>query len=123
MSREPTFDGGGQELADAAACCRVADHDLTVHDIDIDVQTFSALANETRYELLRYLSAADSAVCACELVPALDVNQSTTSRALTALHRAGLVDRRKEGRWRYYEPTPRAARILAAMDAGREEDR
>ena len=122
MSREPAFEDTNQELAETTAdCCRPADHDLTVHDIDVDVRTFSALANETRYELLRYLAAADSAVCACELVPAMDVNQSTTSRALTALHRAGLVDRRKEGRWRYYEPTQRAARILTVMDADRSE--
>ena len=102
-------------------CCRVVDHELTEHDIEIDVRTFSALANDTRYAILRLLSAAGGEVCACNLVPRLDVNQSSTSRALSALYQAGLVDRRKEGRWRYYRTTPRAETLLTAIDTTREE--
>lgn len=102
-------------------CCAVTTHGLTAHDVEIDVQAFSALANDTRYEILRLLSAADDEVCACELVPQLDVNQSTTSRALSALYRAGLVDRRKDGRWRYYATTPGAETLLTAVDTTREE--
>jgi ArsR family transcriptional regulator len=60
-------------------------------------------------------------VCACELVPQVDVNQSTTSRALGSLYQAGLVDRRKEGRWRYYTTTERAETILTAIDTYRED--
>lgn len=109
------------ETGATSDCCGDARHGLTAHDVELDVRTFSALANDTRYEALRHLAAADEEVCACELVPALDVNQSTTSRALGALYRAGLVDRRKEGRWRYYATTPRAERLLAAVDETREE--
>lgn len=126
MTLQSEFDGvearDDRPDADADGCCgSVVTHALTDHDVEIDVQTFSALANDTRYEVLRLLSAADREVCACELVPQLDVNQSTTSRALGALYRAGLVDRRKEGRWRYYAPTPRAETLLSAVDATREE--
>lgn len=99
-----------------SGCCSITPHALTEHDVELDVQTFSALGNETRYEVLRLLDAADQEVCACDLDPELDVNQSTTSRALKALERAGLVDRRKDGRWRFYEPTPRAEKLLAAID-------
>lgn len=125
MTGEP--DSGatdGDVSADSGAdgsCCSVVTHGLTDHDVELDVQTFSALANDTRYEALRLLAAADGEVCACELVPRLDVNQSTTSRALSALHRAGLVQRRKEGRWRYYTTTVRAEKLLTAVDTTREE--
>lgn len=126
MDREP--DSG--EVEDPAeriesgtdgSCCSALTHDLTDHDVEIDVRTFSALANDTRYEIIRHLSAADEEICACELVPQLDVNQSTTSRALSALYQAGLVDRRKDGRWRYYRTTLRAEKILTAIDTTRED--
>lgn len=112
---------GRAETGVNGGCCSDVTHGLTEHDVEIDVQTFSALANDTRYEVLRLLAAADDEICACELVPQLDVNQSTTSRALGALYRAGLVDRQKEGRWRYYTTTPRAEKILTATDTTREE--
>jgi ArsR family transcriptional regulator len=106
----------------AGGCCTPAvAHDLTEHDVEVDVETFSALANDTRYEVLRLLAAADDEVCACDLHPQLDVNQSTASRALGALYRAGLVDRRKEGRWRYYTTTLRAEKLLTAVDTTRED--
>lgn len=112
---------GRAESSTDGSCCSAVTHDLTEHDVEIDVRTFSALANDTRYEALRLLAATDKEVCACEFVGQLDVNQSTTSRALGALYQAGLVDRRKEGRWRYYTTTPRAEKLLTAIDTTREE--
>jgi ArsR family transcriptional regulator len=122
MTSEPGSGGGQADAGATGRCCAIAPHDLTEHDVEMDVRTFSALGNETRYEALRFLAAADDEVCACELVPRLDVNQSTTSRALSALYEAGLVDRRKDGRWRYYTTTPRAETLLTAIDATREAD-
>lgn len=109
------------ETTGGGCCCGSLTHDLTAHGIEADAGVFSALANDTRYEILRYLAASDAEVCACELVPELDVNQSTTSRALNVLHRAGLVTRRKDGRWRHYTTTNRAETLLAAIDTTREE--
>ncbi len=125
MDGEPTSSGvegkrTGTESGDG--CCSAVDHGLTEHDVEVDVRAFGALANDTRYELLRLIHAGEEEVCACELVPELDVNQSTTSRALNALHEAGFVDRRKEGRWRYYETTARAEELLTAVDATRGVD-
>lgn len=120
-SSEVEGEEGRTESATSGCCSSTHTHDLTEHDIEIDVRTFSALANDTRYEVLRFLAAADHEVCACELVPQLDVNQSTTSRALGALYQAGLVDRRKEGRWRYYTTTLRAEKLLTAIDTTRDE--
>jgi ArsR family transcriptional regulator len=114
-------DGEQAETGQQEGCCPVATHSLTEHDVEIDVRTFSAMANETRYDVLRLLARADQGVCACELVPQVDVNQSTTSRALGSLYQAGLVDRRKEGRWRYYTTTERAETILTAIDTYRED--
>lgn len=119
-STEPVETGDQTTAGGSSDCCPPATHALTDHDIETDVQVFSALANETRYEILRLLAASDEEICACDLVPQLDVNQSTTSRALNALYQAGLVGRRKDGRWRYYTSTPRAEKLLTAIDTTRE---
>lgn len=105
--------------ARSGPCCTTVHHDLSEHTIAVDVQTLSAMANDTRYEVLRLLAGTDAEVCSCDLAPELDVDQSTTSRALKALYEAGLVDRRKDGRWRYYTTTPRAETILTAIDTSR----
>lgn len=82
-----------------------------------DVAIASALASETRARTLRLLAAADGEVCVCEVEAALDAEQSTVSRALSRLHDAGLLDRRKAGRWRYYRTTSAAEAVLAGLDA------
>jgi ArsR family transcriptional regulator len=119
-SQHSSGDSGSGSTAETE-CCSAVTHDLTEHDIELDVQMFSALANDTRYEILRLLAANDGEVCACDLVPQLEVNQSTSSRALKALYQANLVDRRKDGRWRYYTTTPRAEKLLTAIDTTRED--
>jgi ArsR family transcriptional regulator len=81
-----------------------------------DVQTLTVLGNDTRYEALRFIAASDDAICVCELEPVLGVSQGAVSQALSHLFSAGLVQRRKEGRWRYYTATPRAERLLRVLD-------
>jgi ArsR family transcriptional regulator len=107
--------------SDTGPCCTTVGHDLSEHTVEVDVRTLSAMGNETRYEVLRLLAATDAEVCSCDLAPELDVDQSTTSRALKALYEAGLVDRRKDGRWRYYTTTQRAETLLGAIDTSRGE--
>lgn len=107
-------------VATNGRCCEIPEHGMSADRLQRDVGAFSALANDTRYELLRLLNEACGEVCACNLVPHLPVNQSATSRALSVLHQAGLVTRRKEGRWRYYRITSRAAALLDAIDASQE---
>lgn len=85
-----------------------------------DVPVLSALAGDTRYRLVRLLRAAEDELCVCELAPLFDVSESAVSHALSDLAAAGLVDRRKDGRWRFYRSTPRADRLLDALDATRE---
>lgn len=92
------------------------DHSLTGQQVATDVQTLATLGNDTRYEALRLIAEADDGVCVCELQPALGVSQGAVSQALSRLFSAGLVERRKEGRWRYYTSTPRAEQILRVLD-------
>lgn len=114
------IDSGPDETA-SDTCCTAISHSLSPGTIEQDVRALAAMGNETRYETLRLLAATEGDVCACDLAPELDVDQSTTSRALKSLYEAGLVDRRKDGRWRYYSTTPRAETLLSAIDSSREK--
>jgi DNA-binding transcriptional ArsR family regulator len=68
------------------------------------------------------LKAADRELCVCEINPIVDVSDSAISHALSDLYDAGLVTRRKDGTWRYYETTDRAEAILTALDETRRTD-
>ena len=107
----------------AAGCCSVG-HSLSEGEVAADVETLATLGNDTRYEALRLIaeSGADGGVCVCELEPTLGVSQGAVSQALSRLFSAGLVERRKEGRWRYYTATPRANRLLGVLDETRSLD-
>lgn len=87
--------------------------------LDSDIALLSALANETRYKIVRLLHAADSELCVCELSPFLDVSDSAISHALSQLTETGLIERRKDGKWRKYETTSRATALLVAIDGSR----
>jgi len=100
-------------------CCS-SDHSLTEAEIAADVRTLATLGNDTRYEALRLIAGADGDVCVCELEPALGVSQGAVSQALSRLFSDGLVERRKEGRWRYYSVTPRAERLIQVLDDTRD---
>ncbi len=103
-----------------ADCCAVT-HDRDREAVDRDVETFATLGNETRYETLRLVAAAGRPVCVCEIEPSLGVSQGAVSQALSRLVDADLLTREKRGRWRYYEPTPRAERLLAVLEDDRED--
>ncbi|WP_435362971.1 ArsR/SmtB family transcription factor [Haloarchaeobius sp. DYHT-AS-18] len=114
-------------IADQLGECRAKDVDARVADLDdlrtdadldrIDdhVAVFGALSNETRYRIVRLLAAADGELCVCEFDPLLDVSESAISHALSDLTSAGLVDRRKDGKWRYYRTTDRADALLDVL--------
>lgn len=79
---------------------------------------FAVLGNETRYRLARALAVADEELCVCELEPLVDVSESAVSHALSDLVEAGLVSRRKEGNWRYYDATGLAETLFETADRG-----
>ncbi len=108
--------GGATDCFDGAES---VDEELLRRDVDL----LGALGNEARYELLRRSAATDGGVCVCDLESAVEVSQSAVSQALSRLFGAGLVTRRKEGSWRYYESTTTAEALLATLDDVREADR
>lgn len=90
---------------------------------DDDLTALKTLGNDTRYNIVRLLKAADRELCVCEINPIVDVSDSAISHALSDLYDAGLVTRRKDGTWRYYETTDRAEALLTALDETRGTDR
>lgn len=88
-------------------------------DLESDVDLLSAMANETRYKIVRIIHTADEELCVCEFAPLLEVSDSAISHALSQLTEAGLLTRRKDGKWRKYSTTNRATAVLIALDGSR----
>lgn len=72
-----------------------------------------ALCDRTRVRAL--LALKDGELCLCQLVSLLDLAPSTLSQHMNVLHAAGLVERRKEGRWHWF----RSAGTKAPAEARR----
>ena len=68
-----------------------------------------ALADETRWRLLRLLF--DEPLCVCELADILALPQSSASSHLQILRRADLLESERRGKWIYYR-VARARRPL-----------
>jgi DNA-binding transcriptional ArsR family regulator len=59
-----------------------------------------ALSDETRLRLLMALRSGE--LCLCQLIDLLQLAPSTVSKHMALLQQAGLVERRKDGRWHFY---------------------
>lgn len=59
-----------------------------------------ALSDETRVRAL--LALRDGELCLCQIIYLLGMAPSTVSKHMELLYQAGLVERRKEGRWHYF---------------------
>ena len=66
-----------------------------------------ALGDETRVRAL--LALRDGELCLCHVIGLLELAPSTVSRHLDLLVRAGLVERRKDGRWAHFRLAGREA--------------
>jgi ArsR family transcriptional regulator len=62
---------------------------------------FGAFANPTRLRILNLLQE-QKEICVCDLCEVLGESQPKVSRHLGLLRRAGLVDVRSEGKWKFY---------------------
>lgn len=98
-----------------------ADLDAVIDDemTATDVKTLSAFGYETRYRLVRLLVEAEGGVNFDEITPYVSVSDSAVSHALSTLTDAGLVTKRKDGRWRKYRATKRATALLTVLDGSR----
>lgn len=87
------------------------------------VRQFKALADETRFRLLRVLAEADQPLCVCELVDIVRRPEYAVSRALGVLRSAGLVEEERRGKLKFYrvgraEATLALARVVVESAAG-----
>ena len=66
---------------------------------------FKALADDTRMRSLLLIQA-QSELCVCELMAALDEIQPKVSRHLAQLRKLGLLVDRRQGKWVFYRINP-----------------
>jgi ArsR family transcriptional regulator len=66
-----------------------------------------ALAEGSRLRILMALTGGE--LCVCQIVELLQLAPSTTSKHMSILRQARLVESRKEGRWMYYRLPDRDA--------------
>ncbi|MBU0631949.1 metalloregulator ArsR/SmtB family transcription factor [bacterium] len=69
--------------------------------MEIFLQTVSALNDETRIKLLRFIDE-NGAMCVCDLQESFDMIQSRLSRHLKILKDAGFLRVDRRGTWAYY---------------------
>lgn len=69
-------------------------------DMDVFVTITKALSDPNRVRAL--LALRHDEVCVCQIIELLGLAPSTTSKHMSILKQAGLVDSRKDGRWVYY---------------------
>lgn len=83
-----------------------------------------ALSDGTRVRAL--LSLRQGALCLCQIIDLLRMAPSTVSKHMDLLYQAGLVERRKDGRWQFFSlagkdasPTVRKALVwtLQALES------
>lgn len=90
------------------------------------VDLAKALSDPARVRVL--LALRDGELCLCHLIALLELSPSTVSKHLDVLHRAGLVARRKEGRWCHFTlatrgaPAVRGALRWVAASLGESEE-
>jgi DNA-binding transcriptional ArsR family regulator len=74
-----------------------------------------ALSDESRVRAL--LAVKDGELCLCQIIEVLGLSPATVSKHMNLLQQAGLVQRRKHGKWHFYrlpkgEGTPLSRRVL-----------
>ncbi len=75
---------------------------MLTEGMDVFLKTVSALNDETRVMILRFLDQ-HGPLCVCDLQISLDMIQSRLSRHLKILKEAGFLRVERKGTWAYYE--------------------
>jgi len=76
-------------------------------------KVFKAFCDETRLMVLGLLQSGEK--CACNLVEAVAVGQSTLSHHMKILVESGIVSTRKDGKWTYYSISEQGSQIAIKM--------
>lgn len=79
---------------------RLLNQKLDEVEIKDEAEILKAMSDPCRLKILMLLK--EGELCVCEIMIALDRQQSTTSHHLSILKDAGLVKERKDGRWSRY---------------------
>lgn len=82
--------------------------------MDQTIKILSALAEPTRLAALRLLRDGREH-CVCELMETLDKGQSTMSRHMATLKKAGLVVDRRDAQWVRYRHNPSLPKTVVAL--------
>ena len=70
-----------------------------------------ALSDESRVRAL--LSIKDGELCLCQIIKVMELAPATVSKHMNLLYQAGLVQRRKDGKWQFYRLTNGEGTALA----------
>ncbi|MGC8936880.1 MAG: ArsR/SmtB family transcription factor [Candidatus Methanomethylicaceae archaeon] len=73
---------------------------------------FKAMADPVRLQILEFLKTGEK--CVCEIIPFIGRSQSTTSKNLDMLYRAGILERRGDGRRTLYKI--KSKKVLELLD-------
>lgn len=65
-----------------------------------NIKVLKALADENRLNIVDILSCGE--LCVCDIMLGLNLTQPTVSHHLKILQTAGLINYRKEGKWRFF---------------------
>ncbi len=79
------------------------------------VAAFKALADPTRLEIFRLVTAQTAPVCVCDIVDAFELSQPTISHHLRILREAGLLTASRVGTWAFYAPDPEGLELLGEI--------
>ena len=79
----------------------------------LDTAVFKALSDENRLEIIELLSNGEK--CGCVLLEKLDIQQPTLSHHMKILYEAGLVNRRKSGKWIHYSLSADAGKTIRRL--------
>ncbi|MBX9244144.1 helix-turn-helix transcriptional regulator [Actinotalea ferrariae] len=108
--------------AQVDACCPAPLQDTALGEAEaVDLaRRFAALSDPVRLRLLSLLAtAADGAICVCDLVEPVGKSQPTVSHHLKVLREAGLVTSEKRGTNVWYAAVPAALEALRDVLAPR----
>lgn len=106
-------------------CCTTPLRMPPPHEVgsEATVSRFKALADGTRFDILRLIAAQDGPVCACDIVDRFDVSQPTIAHHMKVLERAELVKVSRRGVWAYYAVDPRGMEAMRSVISTLTPDR
>lgn len=76
--------------------------EIEILEIEEYIDVFKAFSDITRLKMMWLLYSIDSRISVTEMIEVLQINQYNASKHLKILKSAGLIYRKREGRWKYY---------------------